>query len=133
MLICNPEKYIKYLSKCYVGKVHDYAILKNEFNPSKNWFIRHNLRVDLGYLGIENDYKCKSVSIPKKSSKNYKLSDIDKNNNKIKAKDRIIVEHSICGLKRYKIFEQRLRMHDFYLYDEVLETVAGLWNFYLSN
>lgn len=133
MLICNKNKYILFLSKCYVGKIHDYAILKNEFTPDKNWFKNYKLRVDLGYLGIEKDYKCGCVTIPKKNSKKYKLSEEDKISNKQKAKDRITVEHSICGLKRYKILENRLRIHDFYLYDIILETSAALWNFYIKN
>ena len=45
---------------------------------------------------------------------------------------RIVVEHAHAGLKRYRILADRLRMHNFMLYDVVLGVCAGLWNFYLS-
>ena len=51
--------------------------------------------------------------------------------NKEKAKERIYVEHSICGIKRYRILSDRLRIHDSELYDDILEICAGLWNFLL--
>jgi hypothetical protein len=32
-----------------------------EFPPEKNWFADFRVRVDLGFLGIEKDYKCKGL------------------------------------------------------------------------
>lgn len=133
MLISNESKEIFYLSKSFVGKTHDYSMLKDEFPDNKNWFEDFIVRVDLGFLGIEKDYKCKEVIIPRKRIKNKELSEIDKESNKNKAKERIKVEHSICGMKRYKVLSDRLRVHDFSLYDNILEVCAGLWNFYLKN
>jgi hypothetical protein len=43
------------------------------------------------------------------------------------------VEHSIGGMKRYRILSDRLRNHLIDFYDDVLEVCAGLWNFYLAN
>jgi len=108
-------------------------MLKEEFPPDKNWFENFTIRVDLGYLGIEKDYVCKEVFIPKKNSKLHKLSDDDKLSNKAKAKDRISVEHSIGGMKRYRILSDRLRIHDFSQYNDILAICAGLWNFYIKN
>lgn len=133
MLICNESKEILYLSNCFIGKTHDYSMLKEEFPPDKNWFENFTIRVDLGYLGIEKDYVCKEVFIPKKNSKLHKLSDDDKLSNKAKAKDRISVEHSIGGMKRYRILSDRLRIHDFSQYNDILAICAGLWNFYIKN
>lgn len=47
-------------------------------------------------------------------------------------KKRIWVEHSIGGMKKYKFLAHRLRVHDFELYNDVLEICAGLWNFNLK-
>ena len=52
--------------------------------------------------------------------------------NKILASKRIVVEHALAGLKRYRILSDRLRMHDLGFYDVILGVCAGLWNFYLS-
>gem|GEM_PF-2980693 len=70
------------MSAVYVGKVHNYSILKAE--------------------------------------------------NKSISSERIKVEHSIGGMKRYRILSERLRIHDFDLYDNILNVCAELWNFYLA-
>lgn len=116
-----------------MGKSHDYGMLKIEFPPEKNWFTEKYLRVDLGFLGIEKDYQCKEVIIPHKKSKNVELAAEQKKENKSFAKKRIYVEHSIGGMKRYRILSDRLRVHDIGLYNDVLEVCAGLWNFYITN
>jgi hypothetical protein len=46
---------------------------------------------------------------------------------------RIKVDHSIGGMKRYRILSDRLRNHLIDLYDDILGVCAGLWNFYLAN
>lgn len=104
-------------------------MLKEEFPPSFNWFSDLKVRVDLGFA---KDYVCKQLIIPKKASKYHQLTENDRAENKQKAKERIYVEHSICGLKRYRILSDRLRIHDSQLYDDLLEICAGLWNFYLK-
>ena len=123
---------VKYISRSYIGKSHDFSMIKEEFNPKKQWSKKFEVRLDLGYVGFGNLYKAKDVIIPIKRSKNKELTEKDKLGNKEKAKHRIKVEHCICGIKRYKILSHNLRIHDFALYDDVLEVCAGLWNFYLK-
>lgn len=66
--------------------------------------------------------------LPKKKTKGKTLSEADKAQNKAKAQKRIFVEHSIAGLKRFRILSDRLRIHDFDFYDQILGICAGLWN-----
>jgi hypothetical protein len=61
------------------------------------------------------------------------LTESQKDENKQMASERIIVEHSIAGLKRYRILSDRLRVHLIDLYDDILGVCAGFWNFYLAN
>lgn len=89
--------------------------------------------MDLGYLGFEKEYKCKKLFIPHKKTKKSELTDDQKAENKSVSSERIIVEHSIGGMKRYRILSERLRIHDFDLYDDILNVCAGLWNFYLEH
>jgi hypothetical protein len=133
MAIATKSKVIKYLSNVYVGKSHDFSVLKAEFPPYKNWFKSFNIKVDLGYLGIAKEYKCQSISIPHKKSKNKPLTEQQKNENKELASERIYVENSFSGLKRFRVLPDRLRLHDFDLYNVILGVCAGLWNFYLAN
>ena len=73
-MLSNPQKKILYLSKCWVGKAHDYRMLTVEFPPEQEWFRNFRVRVDLGFLGIEKDYVCKELFFPNKKKKKQELS-----------------------------------------------------------
>ena len=89
--------------------------------------------LDLGYQGFSKEYKCKKLLIPHKKPKKSELTDDQKAENKNISSERIKVEHSIGGMKRYRILSERLRVHDFDHYDNILNVCAGLWNFYLEH
>lgn len=131
LILANQARWILFLSLCWVGKTHDYRMFKEEFSPSAEWFKEHEVHVDLGFQGIARDYAGKAFSIPHKKPKQAVLTAEQKTENKARASQRVTVEHSICGLKRYRILSDRLRMHDLDLYNDVLEVCAGLWNFCL--
>ena len=90
-----------FLSHSRIGSLHDYKFLKYEFSPYYKWFENFNVKVDLGYVGIMKDYVCKNISIPHKKPRKKELTESQKNENKIMASERIFVENSIAGLKRY--------------------------------
>lgn len=133
MIISTGDKRIRYLSEVYVGKAHDYGILKDAFPPDQEWFLGLEVRLDLGYLGFEKDYKCQKLYIPHKKPKKAELTAEQKAENKVISSERVKVEHCIGGMKRYRILSERLRVHDFELYDDILSVCAGLWNFYLEH
>jgi len=121
------------LSAVYVGKVHDFSILKVEFPPENGWFEDLEVMLDLAYQGFGKEYKCKKLFIPHKKPKKSELTVDQKAENKDISSERIKVEHRIGGMKRYRILSERLRVHDFDLYDDILSVCAGLWNFYLEH
>ena len=127
----NPAKRILYLSKSWVGKIHDFRFLKAEFPLHQKWFQKFKVRVDSGYLGIDKEYECKELLLPQKKPPKGELSAAQKEENRALASERISVEHSMGGFKRYRILSDRLRCHDANFYDQVLGVCAGLWNFYL--
>ena len=108
-------------------------MFKEEFPPAQDWFKDFQVRVDLGFLGIEKDYACKELLLPNKKKKKQELSTEQKNENKLLAGERIYVEHAIGGMKRYRILSDRLRVQDVNLYNVILGVCAGLWNFYLTH
>jgi len=133
LCLANVGKRIFFLSEAYHGRVHDYAILKHEFAPGKaDWFGGFELLVDLGFLGIEKDYEAK-VRIPVKKPRKKELAEEQKGYNKSVSKIRVKIEHSIGGLKRYRILSDRLRMRNMARYNQVSGICAGLWNFILTN
>ena len=80
-------------------------MFKLEFPPGQSWFINLDVRVDLGFVGFEKDYPCKKLYIPNKKPKGQELTSEQKAENKLLAGERIVVEHSIAGLKRYRILD----------------------------
>jgi hypothetical protein len=114
-----------------VGKAHDFSILKTELPPEKKWFAKFKIRLDLGYQGFRDEYECLELFIPHRKKRKGELNEEQKTENRKIAGKRIRVEHSISGLKRYRILSKRLRMHDFDLYNDIIGVCAGLWNFNL--
>jgi hypothetical protein len=133
LLLSNPQRWILYRSYCWVGKTHDYRLLKEEFPPKEDWFKDFEVPVDLGFFGMAKEYLCEKLSMPHKKPKQQELTPEQKAENKLRASKRVRVEHSIAGLKRYRVLADRLRMHDLKLYNEVLGVCAGLWNFCLTS
>lgn len=129
----NTDKQILFISEAYHGSCHDYTMLKNEFDPTKgNWFDNFDLLVDLGFLGIQKDY-CSKVKIPIKKSKKKVLTENQKAYNRSVSQIRIKVEHSIGGLKRYRILADRLRMKSMIRYNQIAGICAGLWNYFITH
>lgn len=107
------------------GRKHDYDIYKRNHpvTPSQVDNI-----VDLGYLGIEKDYPTIKSVLPIRKKKNTLLSNDDVRYNKNHSRLRIIVEHTICKIKKFGImgtkFRNRLRR-----YNNISDIISGLLNF----
>ena len=99
MTASTPDRYIHFLSDTWEGRIHDYRLLKEELPPLLPWLKRIVVRVDSGYIGINKDYDCQEVVIPKKKPPRQELTAEDKAENKAKATQRIPVEHAFGGLK----------------------------------
>ncbi len=89
--------------------------------------------IDLGYLGVDNDFPEQLSVLPHKKKRNQlALSQEEKVYNKIHSKKRIIVEHTISRLKKYRImsdvFRNKLRK-----YNKISDIVAGLVNYRITN
>jgi hypothetical protein len=112
-------------------------MMKDCFPAEENWFSRNSVRLDLGFQGFAQDYKCQEVHIPIKRKRVAKgqsneLEEEQKQYNKQQAKERVKVEHSIGGMKRYRILSNRLRIKTPSLIEMIIGVCAGLWNFILT-
>jgi hypothetical protein len=87
---------------------------------------------DLGFLGIEKDYPEQRSSLPIKKEKDYDLTAEEKEYNRNHSARRIIIEHAICRIKKYRImndvFRNRLRK-----YNKVPDIISGLVNYRIMN
>src|SRR5439155_23133696 len=69
-----PDKFIVFLGRTFSGHNHDYTMLKQELPPELDWFTDIDVRVDLGYLGIQADYRGDQIEMPvKKPRKSKKI------------------------------------------------------------
>jgi len=88
----------------------------------------------LGYLGIEKDFPEQLLSIPHRKKRNQEawLSQEEKDYNKSHSKKRIVIEHTISRLKKYRIlsdvFRNKIRKHN-----KVSDIVSGLINYRIIN
>ena len=87
---------------------------------------------DLGYLGVERDFPEQKSSVPDKKKRNQEMTQEEKEYNQDHSRKRIVIEHTICRLKKYRIvsdiFRSRLRK-----YNGVSYIVSGLVNYRIMN
>jgi hypothetical protein len=79
-------------------------------------------------------YKALITAIPikkkrKKKGEKSELTTEQKLYNKEIGKERVKVEHSIGGMKRYRILMERIRIKNFSTIETISCICAGLWNF----
>lgn len=113
-------------------------MFKQELPPDLDWFADLNVRVDLGYLGIQSDYRGDQIDIPHKKPRRSKknqsppLSEAQKAANTVLSQVRIFVEHAIGGMKRSNIVVKSFRNRTEHFEDDAIGICAGLWNLVLS-
>ncbi len=89
--------------------------------------------VDLGYLGVEKDFPEQLSSHYHVKSDTRKTSQEEKKYNRIHSKMRIVIEHTICRLKKYRIMSDVFRNKLMRKYNKVSDIVAGLVNYRIMN
>ncbi len=128
-LIVNNQGIIIHKLRYKKGRRHDYDIYKEEHHVTPKEVVNV---FDLGYLGIEKDFPEQLSSIPIRKKKNVELSQEEKEHNKNHSRRRIVIEHAICRLKKYRImsdiFRNKLRK-----YNRISELVSGLVNYRMMN
>jgi hypothetical protein len=111
------------------GRKHDYDIYKKNHPLVPKQVVNV---FDLGYLGVEMDFPEQLSSLPNRKKRNMDLSIEERECNKSHSKKRIVIEHTICRLKKFRIlsdvFRNRLRKHN-----KVSDIVAGLVNYGIMN
>ncbi len=111
------------------GRKHDYRIYKKN-HPELPEDVER--MYDLGFLGVQKDFPEQKSCLPIKKYKGHELTEVEKEYNKNHSRKRIVIEHAICRLKKYRImsdvFRNRLKK-----YDKVSDIVTGLVNYRIMN
>lgn len=130
IVIADEKKKILILTPTKSGRRHDKRLLDKSGLPTvfpeevTAW-------TDTGFQGLEKNHV--NTQMPKKATKNHPLTEADKQNNRIISGLRIVAEHAIGGMKRFKaaadIYRNRLPNTD----DRLTLVSAGLWNLHLAH
>lgn len=126
-VVVNNKKKILVLTPTKHGRVHDKKI-SDKFSVITTIPDEVSILVDTGFQGIQHQHP--NVYIPKKRSKKCVFTDIDRQWNRLISSTRIVVEHAIAGVKRYKVAADIFRNKNG-LDDIFMELSAGLWNYHL--
>lgn len=126
VIVSDENRKIIFLSPTKSGRRHDKrivdkSVLKIPTDVGK-W-------ADTGFQGMDKLYE--NVVMPKKGTKKHPLSVTDKENNRIISSFRVVVEHAIAGIKRFRILTDVLRNKIGLFDDMIMEVASGLWNYHL--
>ena len=105
------------------GKRHDFQLFRDSHVHVKAETV---LEADTGYQGLAHIHA--NSLLPKKRSKNHPLSKQERKDNRRISRERILVEHAIRFVKRFRILSERYRnrRHRFALR---FSLIAGICNF----
>ena len=125
----NDQGFIIHKLRYKKGRKHDYDVYKKNhpITPGKVVTV-----FDLGYLGVETDFLEQLSAIPNRKKRNQELLAEEKSTNKNHSRDRIVIEHAICRLKKYRILSDTFR-NKLKKYNKVSDIVAGLINYRIIN
>jgi hypothetical protein len=130
LIVTDEQTYILWLTATKPGARQDYHRFKQAGIGDRipadvgTW-------VDLGFVGIEKDYPHLDVSIPHKSSKLHPLTPDQKADNRVISSFRILVEHAIAGIKRFRCLTDTYRNKSQATADQFMLIACGLWNYHL--
>ena len=130
ILMTDEKKRILLLSPTKSGRRHDKR-LADKISLVERIPEDIGVWVDSGFQGIQHVHP--NVSMPKRGTKKHPLSDEEKKNNTVIASFRIIVEHAIAGIKRFRSVSDVFRNRRGVLDDLFMQLAAGLWNYHLSS
>ena len=86
--------------------------------------------VDTGFAGVNKVHP--RTYMPAKKPRGRPLTDDEKEMNTLISSYRVVVEHAIAGVKRYRCIAEKLRNHKAFIDDQLLLLATGLWNYHLE-
>jgi len=107
------------------GRQHDYSVYKDEHPITPPQVENY---CDLGYYGIEKDFPYLKAVLPVKKRRNIELTKIEKRYNKKHSRQRVIVEHTICRIKKFGVMGSRYR-NRLNRYDVMSDIISSLVNY----
>lgn len=120
---CLENQYVVFLSPTFLGAVHDKRIA-DEVECSYPQGCR--LRQDAGFQGYTPEGVL--IEMPFKKPKGGVLTTMQKWFNQYVGQRRIVVEHAIRGIKRFRIIQHACRLSGFWVRDRVMNICTAIHN-----
>lgn len=128
IVIVDKTKRILVLTPSKHGKVHDKKLADKALAVVR-LPEQVALLADTGFVGIQHQHA--NCLIPKKKPRGGVLTDTDRAWNRLISSCRIVVEHAIGGMKRFRSVSDIYRNKNGWD-DQLVNVAAGLWNFHIQ-
>jgi hypothetical protein len=131
IVVTDARKRVLVLSDTFPGHTHDKTGANEQtiFVPIPHDVLVH---IDLGFLGVPNEQPAGTFSVPEKKPKGRALSEDAKARNHEKARRRVLVEHALGGVKRFRAVTEVLRNSLTRFADRLMLVACGLWNLHVE-
>jgi DDE superfamily endonuclease len=125
--VVTTKKLILHISESIDGSVADMTLLRaSGVMPSLGEKVK--ARLDRGYEGVESAYPDQVIEKPIRGQRGHRVTLLGKLWNQMVSKERILVEHMLCKLEKFKILAGTYRTN-LSGYDDCFAVVAGLVNY----
>jgi hypothetical protein len=131
IVVTTARKRVLVLSDTFPGHMHDKTGANEQaiFDPIPEEVLVH---IDLGFLGVPKERPTGNFSLPEKKPKGQTLSEEAKTRNQEKARRRVLVEHALSGVKRFRAGTDVLRNALDVFADRLILVACGLWNLHVE-
>ena len=126
LIVTDENKRVLLISPTKQGRRHDKRIA-DKVNLTGTIPDNVCIWADSGFTGLKH----KNTMIAKKARKNRPLTDKEKEENRIISSFRVVAEHAIAGIKRFKIMSDVFRNKIGKFDDKTALVTASLWNYKL--
>ena len=136
-VMTDKDRYIHVLGLTTMGSMHDYALLKEEWDTLQHFFEKVVIYADTAYIALLKDYGAEYAFVPFKKKRKKKgepkdeLTEKQKTFNTQLSKIRVRVEHAIGKMKIPHCLKNVWRGRRLNFDDQVALLGAGLWNAHL--
>lgn len=129
IIVADEKKRILLVSPTKSGRRHDKR-LTDRIHLMSHIPRDVGIWADSGFQGIQNIHP--NTLVAKRAYKNKPLTKEDKQENRIISSFRIVAEHAIGGMKRYRVMTDTLRNKIGIFDDRIAVVTAGIWNYHLA-
>ena len=129
VIVSDERKRILYMTPTKSGRRHDKR-LADKFGIMAAIPRHVTMWTDTGFQGIQKQHS--NVIMPIKRSRRHPFTEADKANNRLMSGIRVVSEHAIGGMKRFKAVSDVYRNKLVNMDDLMNRLCAGLWNLHLD-